>query len=417
MTIGYTTTNRGRHIAVVALASLLAGCTDLLSSVPFSTTPSSVDFDWPMFRRDAAGTSSVGVATGGNGELLWKIPLAPRLTSSPAVIELNGTRLVVVVDNFGGQLYRIFAANGTIHSQVSGNLRGGEPTSPVVESGIIAVPKFLEGPSIYVEDLLKRFPPHSIQLNSTPPPSLAMAKGIMFYTEIVVRDHDDRIIHLKAYDAITGEPRWATEIFSDAFSTVAPTLYPIVASRDLVLAPIALWGWSSTANSLLAVNATSGDLLWRAFSSPPVSIRGAVSDGDKVYLVSTGLIVAVEKATGKEVWRSDYGGDGMPSVANGMVFVPGPKRLSALDARTGALIWKFEAGVSLASPALSGQIVFIGSSDGRLFALDAAAGTERWTAITTGAIENAPAVVHGTVYVASTDGFLYAFDAGRPAFG
>ncbi len=57
-------------------------------------------------------------------------------------------------------------------------------------------------------------------------------------------------------------------------------------------------------------------------------------------------------------------------------------------------------------------LVFFGSSaDGKLYALDAAAGDVRWTLFTGGPIRVAPTVWNGRVYVSSDDGCVYCADA------
>jgi len=59
-------------------------------------------------------------------------------------------------------------------------------------------------------------------------------------------------------------------------------------------------------------------------------------------------------------------------------------------------------------PVVSGGLVFFGSSaDGRIYALDAATGAERWIYFTDGPVRFAPAVWQDRLFVASDDGYLY----------
>jgi outer membrane protein assembly factor BamB len=62
------------------------------------------------------------------------------------------------------------------------------------------------------------------------------------------------------------------------------------------------------------------------------------------------------------------------------------------------------------SPAVAGGVVYAGSADGNLYALDAATGARLWSAATGGSVYASPAVTNGTVYVGSTDGNVYAYD-------
>jgi outer membrane protein assembly factor BamB len=62
-----------------------------------------------------------------------------------------------------------------------------------------------------------------------------------------------------------------------------------------------------------------------------------------------------------------------------------------------------------ASPAVANGVVYVGSSDGKVYALNAATGAQEW-AYTTGAnADSSPAVANGVVYVGSEDGNVYAF--------
>ena len=69
-----------------------------------------------------------------------------------------------------------------------------------------------------------------------------------------------------------------------------------------------------------------------------------------------------------------------PVVANGVVyFGSGDGNLYALDSATGDLHWKFKTGdVVHASPALADGVLFFGSWDSYFYAVDAATGKEKW---------------------------------------
>ena len=57
---------------------------------------------------------------------------------------------------------------------------------------------------------------------------------------------------------------------------------------------------------------------------------------------------------------------------------------------------------------MAGAVVYVGSDDQHLYALDAATGAKRWSFGTGGGLEAAPTVAGGAVYVGSKDGSLYA---------
>lgn len=56
-------------------------------------------------------------------------------------------------------------------------------------------------------------------------------------------------------------------------------------------------------------------------------------------------------------------------------------------------------------------LVYVGSGDGKLYALGAAGGGVVWSTATGAAIESSPTIYRGLVYVGSDDTKLYAFGA------
>ena len=130
-----------------------------------------------------------------------------------------------------------------------------------------------------------------------------------------------------------------------------------------------------------------------------------------------------------------------PVVAEGVLFVGSSDHfLYALDADSGALKWKFKTdGRITSSPAVSGGLVFFGSYDSNFYAVDAATGQLKWKFATAGerrfsathlhgaepAAESmpdpfdlylsSPAVADGSVYFGSGDNNIYALDAASGA--
>jgi serine/threonine protein kinase len=99
-----------------------------------------------------------------------------------------------------------------------------------------------------------------------------------------------------------------------------------------------------------------------------------------------------------------------PTVANGILYVGSyDNNLWALDAIEGGLLWKFatEGGIG-SSPAYNGGVVYIGSSDTRLYAVDARSGKRKWAHKTDGKIYTTPHIALGLVVVGSDDGKIYA---------
>jgi len=56
-------------------------------------------------------------------------------------------------------------------------------------------------------------------------------------------------------------------------------------------------------------------------------------------------------------------------------------------------------------------MIYFGSYDDHVYALDAGTGEEKWRYGTDSWVYSSPAVTDGIVYVGSNDGYMYAFDA------
>lgn len=73
--------------------------------------------------------------------------------------------------------------------------------------------------------------------------------------------------------------------------------------------------------------------------------------------------------------------------------------------------WTFHAkGMLIASPAVDGATVYVGSTAGLFYAVDRASGAETWEFDTKSRIASSPAVAHGLVYFEAYDGSFYAIE-------
>ncbi|MEO6995804.1 MAG: PQQ-binding-like beta-propeller repeat protein [Lacunisphaera sp.] len=78
--------------------------------------------------------------------------------------------------------------------------------------------------------------------------------------------------------------------------------------------------------------------------------------------------------------------------------------------------WKFHTGDTIiSSPTLSGGVVYFGSADNGVYAVDATSGKQRWKFDAHGNVNSSPAVAGGDIFVVSSDGNLYAINASSGA--
>ena len=108
--------------------------------------------------------------------------------------------------------------------------------------------------------------------------------------------------------------------------------------------------------------------------------------------------------TGNKVFSS-------PAVAGGVVYVGSfDRNVYALNAATGAKIWSSTTGAPIeSSPAVAGGVVYVGSDDGKVYAFSADGGAQLWSFTTGGRVQSSPAVADGVVHVGSEDNNMYAF--------
>ena len=103
-----------------------------------------------------------------------------------------------------------------------------------------------------------------------------------------------------------------------------------------------------------------------------------------------------------------------PVVVDGVIYIPfiHADGLYALNASTGALIWKYPVGMAgYAGPAVANGIVYVSSTDGNVYALNASTGALLWKSLVSTYEPSWPTVANGVVYVLSMDTNVYALDA------
>ncbi|MBV8198428.1 MAG: PQQ-binding-like beta-propeller repeat protein [Candidatus Eremiobacteraeota bacterium] len=195
-----------------------------------------------------------------------------------------------------------------------------------------------------------------------------------------------------------------------------------------------------------AVKESDGSRVWKFATKGPVRSSAAVAYGSVFFSSADGNVYAVDEARGSQRWRFRTGGErrftapgihGMlphhemmpdpydlflssPAVSNGTVYVgSGDHNIYALDARSGALRWKFATGnVVHASPAVDAGMVFVGSWDRYFYALNARTGAMLWKFATGDdraiynqvGIAGSAAVANGRVFFGCRDSHFYSLD-------
>lgn len=203
---------------------------------------------------------------------------------------------------------------------------------------------------------------------------------------------------------------------------------------DYLLASPVLWEGTILVGSgdghLYALEPADGGQRWRFATAGRIRSAPAVVDGIAYIGSGDGLVYGVDARSGQEVWRFRTAGADMdaaafgfdrtqiqssPTVADGLLYIGSrDASLYAIDLETGTVRWRAEDGSAwvVDSPALVGGTLFSGrSSSGRFRAYEAATGAERWVHQTGGPVFSSPLVVGETVYFGSGDRRVYALDA------
>ncbi len=191
-------------------------------------------------------------------------------------------------------------------------------------------------------------------------------------------------------------PRWQTKL--------ATAIYARAALRD----GVAYVGTSG--GEFHAIDMKDGGFKW-TYSAGRSVYGEALATDDAIYFVcDNGYLFKLARATGKEVWRYDLGDERVPRIP--------PHQIVR---NSGDFDWDFHAP----KPVLADGVIYVGSGDGGMNAIDPANGKRIWRfqaqgRIRGGATIDGPRVIFGTMGViletdlgvisGTKENFAYALD-------
>lgn len=239
---------------------------------------------------------------------------------------------------------------------------------------------------------------------------------VVIETTVFVGSGDGQVY---ALDAKSGKEKWRFKTQGLVRAT------PTVANNMVYI--------GDTEGYFYALNANTGKQVWRfetegvhfdpaefGFDRKAVMFAAALTDELVIFGGRDGFLYAVERATGKERWRMDHKVSWVmskPAIAEGKVFTgtSDGRFIQAIDLQTGQEVWKFTIqNVCWSSPTFADGVVYIGSDEGRLYALNADTGEKEWQFRTGSRVRSTPVVKDGVIYFGSHDGSLYAL-TGEPS--
>lgn len=236
---------------------------------------------------------------------------------------------------------------------------------------------------------------------------------------------------LYCYD-FAGKLIWKTNVGKISKVGMGPGTSPVL-YENLIILQCDLEDGGPALSFISAVDKRTGKEVWRVkrdhrkTHATPLIVR----NGTHAELIANGweTVVAYDPATGKELWHCDgVRGWGIPSpVANSeMVFVsagyPGKRamgiKLGATGDLTGTpnLVWSYDKGTAyVTSPILYGEYLYLVSDKGILTCIDAKTGTIKYEGgrVPIPASFSASAVAFdGKLFLTSEDGDTFVIKAG-----
>ena len=165
----------------------------------------------------------------------------------------------------------------------------------------------------------------------------------------------------------------------------------------------------SNDDKMYAMNAATGAVRWAVTPEATSIVAGGANGWSTSARRPQG--VRVERDDRRVLWSV------RPAVSSAR---PGGRerlRLRRLIRRQGVRVerdrpaqvhWTLSTRRVVSSPAVANGVVYVGSGDSKVYALNAATGAILWTVCTGGPVTSSPAVVNGVVYIGSWDKHVYA---------
>jgi outer membrane protein assembly factor BamB/tRNA A-37 threonylcarbamoyl transferase component Bud32 len=259
---------------------------------------------------------------------------------------------------------------------------------------------------------------------------------IQYEGKIYIGSYDHNVYALNLAD---GQFQWKYP--TDAGVTTRPAAYDGNIS------------FGSEDNRLHVVNARTGNLVWAYYTEGRIRSSPRIAENHVFFGSDDHFLHAVNILTGRAAWRCetaapvrstpfitsefiyigcesgefycvDFRGElkwrykaklaitSSPTAADGVVYFGSlDSSLYALDEHAGWVIWRFRMGKgSISSPYISENMLFIGAADGFVYAIDTRSSKELWRFRTEHQVSGSPVVYKDSVYCGSADGFLYCLE-------
>jgi outer membrane protein assembly factor BamB len=233
----------------------------------------------------------------------------------------------------------------------------------------------------------------------------------------------DASCNLYALDSESGKLLWKQSINLDSYLYLTEGL---TVDKGVVYAGIGA--------GLSAYNLKTGQTIWtnkdwkqREGSTTTLTIAGDVL----VSGTQWGGLYGNDIHTGKQLWKLSDNGLGnrgaSPVYKNGKLWIISSKSFFTIEPQTGKVLQQKELSANLdvtSTPLITEQEIIFGTADRGVFALDKSTLFNKWKAETSpslvytapysttpqAGVETSPVASQGIVYIGASDGYLYAID-------
>lgn len=177
--------------------------------------------------------------------------------------------------------------------------------------------------------------------------------------------------------------------------------------------------YATLTGRLISLDRSNGNPRWQYDMENAQGVYGSpLVVGDAVYISTYGGFIFAVNSAGSLKWKYPTDTKLPHSVVTGLVYDNGrlyygstDGNVYALDAASGAKVWEFTTGDKIwASPVIDDGVLYVGSFDNHFYALSADTGSELWKFEAEGVFTASAIVVGDMVVIASLDRSLYALD-------
>jgi outer membrane protein assembly factor BamB len=246
--------------------------------------------------------------------------------------------------------------------------------------------------------------------------SPALDKGKIFFS--------DNRQTLFALDALTGKEIWKYNFGKNKNYDWAFDYYyssPTILNNSIVI--------GAKDGYVYKFNETNGQVVWKFQTQNIVRSTAAIENNTVYFGDVDGILYAVDFTTGKEKWKfftvgnglknEDFGFDrraiiSSPTIKDEKVFVGCRDGFFyAVNKNTGKEIWRVDHEVSwvISSLTVKDTLVVTGTSDGRFVqAVSSNTGRQIWKTKTSSIVWSSPVIHNDKVYIGSGEGVMYCLD-------